>query len=89
MAESYKVVVKVVSQKGFCDIGHKVGDEWIIEDYKTPKDICIAAYNTLYPDARVLIFGGIFPWGNDPDVSTIACPDAENPVIFELRRLRE
>ena len=30
MAESYDVSVKVISQKGTCEAGHKIGDEWII-----------------------------------------------------------
>ena len=88
MAERYEVLVRVVSQKGTCALGHKVGDEWVIEE-KTPEGICSAAYNTLYPDIRVLMFGGALPWETDPDVATLACPDADNPVVFELRRLRK
>ena len=88
MAERYKVVVKVISQKGTCAFGHKVGDKWIIVG-KTPEGICLSAFNSFYPNSRVLMFGGTFPWTADPDVCTIACPDAENPVVFELRRLRK
>ncbi len=86
MAERYDVLVKVVSQKGFCGQEHKVGDEWVI-GRKTPEGICLSAFDALFPRARVLMFGGSFPWETDPDVSTVACPDAENPVVFELRRL--
>jgi uncharacterized repeat protein (TIGR04076 family) len=25
----------------------------------------------------------------DPDTVTVACPDAKNPLVFELRRIRE
>ena len=88
MAERYEVLVKVISQKGTCVQEHKVGDEWVIGS-ETPEGICLAAFNTLYPSARVLMFGGSFPWETDPDVATVACPDAENPVVFELRRLRK
>jgi len=35
MAESYKVRIKVISQKGSCEAGHKVGDEWLVGE-KTP-----------------------------------------------------
>jgi len=35
------------------------------------------------------MYGGAFPWESDPDVARAACPDADNPVVFELRRLRE
>ena len=88
MAERYDIAVKVVSQKGTCAHEHKVGDEWVISG-KTPEGICLSAFNAMLPNIRVLMFGGAFPWENDPDITTIACPDAENPVVFELRRLRK
>ena len=88
MAETYDVVAKVVSQKGTCGAEHKVGDEWAVES-KTPEGICLSAFNALFPSLRVLRFGGTFPWGTDPDVTTVACPDAANPVVFELRRIRK
>lgn len=88
MAERYEVAVKVISQKGTCGAEHKVGEEWVI-GYKTPQGICFSAFNALYPAIQMLLFGGSFPWETDPDVATIACPDAENPVVFELRRLRK
>lgn len=88
MAERYKVAVKVISQKGTCAAEHKVGDQWIIER-KTPGGMCLSAYNAVYPNVRVLMFDGSLPWESNPDVSTIACPDADNPVVFELRRLRK
>ena len=88
MAERCEVVAKVVSQKGFCGAGHKVGDEWLIGN-KTPDGICLSAFQALLPNARVLMFGGAFPWDSDPDVNTVACPDAANPVVLELRRVRK
>jgi len=88
MAERYDVAVRVVSQKGTCALEHKVGEEWVIGS-KTPEGICLSAFNSLFPDVRVLMFGGALPWETNPDVTTAACPDAENPVVFELRRLRK
>ena len=88
MSERYEVNIKVISQKGTCAYEHKVGEEWVLKT-KTPEGICLAAFNSLLPNARVLMFGGSFPWEADPDVTTIACPDAENPVVFEVRRLRK
>ncbi len=88
MARSYDVLVKVISQKGLCGCDHKVGDEWVISD-KTPVGICLSAFDSLLSNIRVLKFGGSFPWENNPDTATIACPDAENPVVFELTRLRK
>ena len=88
MAERYDVSVKVISQKGTCVHEHKVGDEWVLGT-KTPEGICLSAFQTLLPSARVLMFGGIFPWEHAPDATTVACQDAENPVVFELRRLKK
>jgi uncharacterized repeat protein (TIGR04076 family) len=48
--------------------------------------MCSWAFYTLFPFAEVLQFGGSFPWEDDKDRATIACPDAGNPVVFELRR---
>ena len=88
MAERYDVAIKVISQKGTCSNEHKVGDEWVIGD-KTPEGICLGAFGALHPHVKVLGYGGSFPWTSDPDVATFACPDAKNPVVFELRRLRK
>ena len=89
MAERYDVAIKVISQKGHCAAGHKVGDEWVISSSLTPAGICLSGLYALFPQLRVLTFGGVFPWGDHPDVATAACPDAANPVVFELRRLRK
>ena len=88
MAETYDVRVKIVSQKGHCNACHKVGDEWVIGS-KTPVGICLSAFASIMPDLRGLRFGGSFPWGKNPDVSIAACPDPENPVVFELTRVRK
>ena len=89
MAGPYTVNVRVMSQKGACANEHKVGDQWVVEG-TTPAGICLSAFDSLYPNLRVLRFGGSFPWEEaDPDVTTVACPDAANPVVFELRRIRD
>ena len=88
MAKIYDVSVKVLSQEGTCGAGHKVGDEWIIKDDITPAGICGGAFCVIFPETRVLSFGGTFPWAKDDlDVHRVACPDYKNPVVFELRRL--
>ncbi len=88
MAEVHKVSIRVVSQKGSCDAGHKVGDQWVVSE-KTPEGICVSAFDVLCPGIHVLMFGGAFPWESDPDRIMAACPDPANPVVFELRRVRE
>ena len=87
MAERYDIKVRVISQKGTCAIGHQVGDEFTISQ-TTPDGICLSAFNACYPALRTLMFGGAFPWAEDPDTAIIACPDAANPVVFKLRRIK-
>ncbi|MFC2068684.1 TIGR04076 family protein [Chloroflexota bacterium] len=86
MADRYKVVAKVISQEGYCAHNQKVGDEWIL--YGTaPSGICLNALHSIYPASSVLELGGSFPWEDNPEITTITCPDPKNPVVFELRRL--
>lgn len=86
MAESYNVVARVISQKGTCAAGHRVGDEFLIGD-KTPSGMCSWAFYTLFPFASTLQFQGSFPWEEDPQKAIVACPDSTNPVVFQLRRV--
>ena len=87
MAKTYDIAVTVISQKGTCTQGHKVGDKWTIGS-KTPEGICAAAFHCLYSDARVLRYGGLFPWATDPTTITVTCPD-EGKITFELKQLQE
>ncbi len=79
------IVARVISQKGSCEAGHKVGDEFMIGQ-STPNGMCSWAFYTLFPFAQVLQFGGEFPWDKDPSITTVACPDPDNPVVFELSK---
>ena len=79
------IIAKVISQKGVCEAGHKVNDEFVIGQ-QTPANLCSWAFYALFPFAEVLQFGGSFPWEKEPFKTTVACPDPSNPVIFELRR---
>ena len=88
MAEQHEVIARVVSQKGTCVAGHKTGDEFPIGD-TTQAGMCSYAFQTIFPAATVLQFGGSFPWEDDPDKATVACPDPANPVVIELRRTRK
>ena len=87
MADMYPVKIKVISQKGTCEAGHKVGDEFECIGL-LPGGVCLFAFNSIMPFMMPLMFGGAFPWSQDSDKVDAACPDAENPVVFELRRIR-
>ena len=81
------VVARVICQTGNCEAGHRVDDEFIIGQ-TTPAGMCSWAFCTLYPFSQVLQFGGSFPWEPDGDAARVACPDPDNPVVFELRVVR-
>jgi uncharacterized repeat protein (TIGR04076 family) len=88
MSKTYKVRIRVISQKGTCKYGMKMGDEWIV-DGLVPGGVCLGAWHNIYPNLRLLRYGGIMPQYPDPDIINVICPDIENPVIFELKRLKE
>jgi uncharacterized repeat protein (TIGR04076 family) len=80
-----RIIAKVISQKGTCEAGHRVGDEFEIGQ-TTPEGMCSWAFYTIFPFAEPLEFGASFPWERDPDKARVSCPDPDNPVVFELRR---
>ena len=87
MAETYDVLIKAVSLTGKCSRGHKVGDEWVIRDNKTPEGLCVSAFQVMIPNARLLMAGGSIPWSPNPEAHPMCCPDPKNNIVFELRRL--
>lgn len=83
------VVVNVKSQKGSCAIGHRVGDIVKMTESGIEGKICIHALYSMLPAVFAMMFEARFPWLKDPDTKTHACPDAVNPVVFEITRVRE
>jgi uncharacterized repeat protein (TIGR04076 family) len=88
MAEWHQVKARIISQKGTCSCGHKVGDEFIIGDI-VPAGMCAWAFYAMFPFVSALQSGGSFPWEKTSDKATFACPDAESPLVFELTRIRK
>ena len=84
----YKVVAKVISQKGTCGFGHKVGDTVVFDGETVQGSVCFSALYSFLPKVFAMRYGANFPWLDDKDVATHACPDAYNPVVFEMRRVR-
>ncbi len=82
------IAVKVIRQEGDCGAGHQVGDEVIFDGLTVQGKICIHALYSLLPKVFAMAYGAQFPWLQDPDVATHACPDAWNPVVFEVKRIR-
>jgi uncharacterized repeat protein (TIGR04076 family) len=83
------VEVTVKSQKGKCDFGHKVGDKIIFDGKSVKGNICYSTLMVLLPKVYAMRYGVEFPWAKDKNVIFNACPDAENPVVFEIRRIRK
>ena len=48
----------------------------------------MGAFDSIFPVAAVMAFDGKFPWSKDPDITQVVCSDADNPVVFEVRRLK-
>lgn len=90
---TYPVKIKVISQKGYCAWGHKVGDEWVYAFQPGNPEypgICPSAFYAMFKNIWLLWFGGQFAWPTpDPDICNILCPDADNPCAFQLKRLRD
>jgi uncharacterized repeat protein (TIGR04076 family) len=90
MAQKIKEVrAKVVSVKGPCELKHQAGDVVTFTDKGVEGPICIHALYSMMPKVFAMMFNADFPWAKDPDVLTHPCPDAANPVVFELTRIYE
>ncbi len=90
MAKKVKEVrAKVTSVKGACGLGHKAGDIVRFAEGGVDGHICIHAMYSMLPKVFAMMFNASFPWAQNPDVLTHPCPDAANPVVFELTRVYE
>jgi uncharacterized repeat protein (TIGR04076 family) len=87
---AHKIILKVIKQEGHCVAGHEVGDE-IVFDFDTNEikgKICLHALYSVLPKIYAMAYGAEFPWLEDRDISTHACPDAFNPVVYQVIRKR-
>jgi uncharacterized repeat protein (TIGR04076 family) len=41
------------------------------------------------PRVYAMRFNAEFPWEKDKNVVCSVCPDSENPVVFEIRRMKK
>ena len=64
------------------------GQEFIVgEDGKMPEGFCTSAWVSIYPNVRILSFGGDLPWFKEKGVAVNCCTDGLRPVIFRLERI--
>lgn len=85
----YRIVAKVLTQEGQCAAGHRVDDEVTFDGVTVQGKICIHALYSFLPKVFAMRYGAEFPWSKDPHIATHACPDAANPVVFEIRRVAD
>ena len=88
MEDFYEIVATVKQAKGHCAAGHKVGDKVVFKHKSMDGNICFGALSSMIPKVYAMRYGANLPWLENKDVATHACPDPENPVIFELRRIK-
>ena len=80
--KEYEVIIKLISNRKPCHVGHKIGNEWKF-DYMTPGGMCSLAYNAIYPILMGFKYGATYPWQEEEDVVLLSCPDPEVNNIFE------
>lgn len=85
----YIIEVKVKNQEGKCVFGHEVGDKIVFDGKSIKGDICYSALITILPKVFAMRHGIKFPWADDSGTITNACPDPDNPVVFEIRQIKE
>ena len=83
----YDIEVTVKSVKGKCSFGCKVGDKVYFDGRTVKGSICYSALMTILPKVYAMRYGAEFPWARNKDVILNACPDHENPVLLEIRRI--
>ena len=63
------------------------GQEFIIEDGCQPEGFCSGAWADIFRHTRTLMWGGQYPWMNEPDKYLACCTDGFRPVVFRIERL--
>jgi uncharacterized repeat protein (TIGR04076 family) len=78
-----RVEIMEIMGCGKCPSGFEVGRTWIVSDGLCPEGMCAWAFNAILPSITTLRFDGRFPWREEP-LARVCCPDADNPVVFQL-----
>jgi uncharacterized repeat protein (TIGR04076 family) len=101
LAESTKYLVeaKVVEilGRGACPYGHKPGDTFIFDgdSYEVVKSsapaggFCMRAMTKIFPFGLMMPGPSLGRGEEDSLASVDACPEAMNPVIFQLKRIKK
>ncbi|WP_288341750.1 TIGR04076 family protein [uncultured Dubosiella sp.] len=68
----------------------EVGQSWIVENLRKPEGFCDSAWQTIYPFAMTLAYGGgdIYEgWMKDKHTVMLSCNDGFRPVSFYVEAL--
>lgn len=76
---------EIISVKGECGAGHKVGDKLQIGCWDTG-GLCGFFYHDIFPNVNVMQFGGNYPW-DSADELTLECPDRAKAVTIRITRV--
>jgi uncharacterized repeat protein (TIGR04076 family) len=85
--EPWDILCRVIKQEGTCAAGHSVGDEILFTADEVKGRICMSAMYSMLPKVYAMMYNARFPWLKNQCVSTHACPDGFNPVMFEVTRV--
>jgi len=85
--EPWHILCRVVKQEGNCAAGFKIGDEVLFTSDEVKGKICFSAMYSMIPKIYAMMYNARLPWLDDQCVATHACPDALNPLVYELRRI--
>ena len=87
-AYGFPITVRVKKVPRVCRLGHKVGDEAVVEQMEIKGKICNGALRTIYPTLYAFQWGAEFPWNKNRDITEVPCVD-RGKVVFELKRDRK
>jgi uncharacterized repeat protein (TIGR04076 family) len=81
-----KIEIKITKIYGeeICSRGFVVGDSFVYPDDRAT--ICPAALSVIRPYMLVLYYGGSMN-PDDPDSVSVSCPDANHPVVYEIKKV--
>ena len=86
--DACRIVVTCREVKGHCAAGQQAGDKATFDGMHFEGRLCIHSLASMMSKIFAMHQGVDFGWLENPDVSTHACPDAGNPVVYEVRRER-
>jgi len=85
----FDIEVTVKSVKGTCHFGCKPGDKIYFNGKTIKGNVFYSALMAILPKVYAMQYGAEFPWAKNKDTIHNVCPDPENPVLFEIKRIRK